>query len=124
MVLIRPARVEDAAAIAAIYAPYVLETTISFEEVPPGVEEMAGRIASITQHYPYFVAEADGAVIGYAYASQHRTRAAYRTSVDVAVYTVRGGQRRGVGRALYSALLPVAAERGYPRRLCRHRATQ
>ena len=113
MVLIRAARVEDAAAIAAIYAPYVLETTISFEEVPPGVEEMAGRIASITQHYPYFVAEADGAVIGYAYASQHRTRAAYRTSVDVAVYTVRGGQRRGVGRALYSALLPVAAERGY-----------
>ena len=113
MVLIRAARVEDAAAIAAIYAPYVLETTISFEEVPPGVEEMAGRIASISQHYSYFVAEAEGAVIGYAYASQHRTRAAYRTSVDVAVYAVRGGQRRGVGRALYSALLPAAAERGY-----------
>lgn len=111
--LIRAARVEDAAAIAAIYAPYVLETTISFEEVPPGVEEMAGRIASITEHYPYCVAEVEGAVIGYAYASQHRTRAAYRTSVDVAVYTVRGGQRRGVGRALYSALLPAAAERGY-----------
>ncbi|MGQ2933748.1 arsinothricin resistance N-acetyltransferase ArsN1 family B [Sphingopyxis sp.] len=103
----------DAPAVQAIYAPYVSDTTISFEEVPPDVTEIERRIATILPYHPYFVAEVEGRVVGYAYASEHRTRAAYRTSIDVAVYVAPGTQRRGVARALYSRLLPAAASMGY-----------
>ncbi|WP_077145629.1 arsinothricin resistance N-acetyltransferase ArsN1 family B [Sphingopyxis sp. KK2] len=103
----------DAPAVQAIYAPYVTSTTISFEEVPPDVAEMERRIAAILLKYPYLVAEVDGQVVGYAYASEHRTRAAYRTSVDVTVYVAPGAQRSGVARRLYSSLLPTAANMGY-----------
>lgn len=111
--VIRPAQVEDAEAIRAIYAPFVEETTVSFEEVPPDRAEMARRIETISTDYPFLVATRDEAVIGYAYASQHRTRAAYRTSVDVAVYVDPLAKGQGVGRALYEELLPRAAARGY-----------
>ena len=103
----------DAPAIQAIYAPYVTATTISFEEVPPDIMEVERRIAAILPHYPYLVAEVDGRVVGYAYASEHRTRAAYRTSVDVTVYVAPGAQRSGVARCLYSRLLPAAAGLGF-----------
>lgn len=103
----------DAPAVQAIYAPYVTSTTISFEEAPPDIGEMERRIAAILPKYPYLVAEVDGQVVGYAYASEHRTRAAYRTSVDVAVYVAPGAQRGGVARRLYSRLLPAAASLGY-----------
>lgn len=111
--LIRAATTADAAAIQAIYAPVVEHTAISFEETPPSVAEMAARVEATMQDYPYLVAELDGAVAGYAYASQHRTRAAYRTSVDVTVYIAEGARRSGVGRALYGKLLPALAERGF-----------
>ena len=104
---------EDAPAVQAIYAPYVADTTISFEEVPPDIMEVERRIAAIVPHYPYLVAEIDGRVVGYAYASEHRTRAAYRTSVDVTVYVAPGAQRSGVARCLYSHLLPAVASLGY-----------
>ncbi|MEM7701617.1 MAG: arsinothricin resistance N-acetyltransferase ArsN1 family B [Pseudomonadota bacterium] len=110
---IRPARVEDAEAIQAIYAPIVETTTVSFEEVAPSVEEIAERIAVTSAHYPFLVATRDEQVIGYAYASQHRTRAAYRASVDVAVYVSAIARGCGVGRALYAELLPLAAQHGY-----------
>lgn len=110
---VRQVTLADAAAVQAIYQPYVAETTISFEEVPPDRAEMARRIADISAHYPYLVAETGGQVIGYAYASQHRTRSAYRSSVDVAVYVEKTYHGRGVGRALYSELMPAAAARGY-----------
>lgn len=103
----------DAPAVQAIYAPYVRDTTISFEEVPPDITEIERRIAAILPDHPYFVAEVDGRVVGYAYASEHRTRAAYRTSIDVAVYVAPGTQRRGVARGLYARLLPAAASMGY-----------
>ncbi len=103
----------DAPAVQAIYAPYVSGTAISFEEVPPDIREIERRIAAILPHHPYLVAEEDGRVVGYAYASEHRTRAAYRTSIDVAVYVAPGMQRRGVARALYARLLPAAASMGY-----------
>lgn len=111
--IIRSAQVEDAEAIRAIYAPIVETTTISLEEVAPDLEEMARRIAAISKDYPFLVAEREGGVIGYAYASQHRTRSAYRTSVDVAVYAHQSARGQGVGRALYDQLLPQAARRGY-----------
>ncbi|EXS70606.1 acetyltransferase [Sphingobium sp. Ant17] len=111
--LIRSAMTGDACAIQAIYAPVVEHTAISFEEAPPSVVEMAARIEATLQDYPYLVAEQGGEVVGYAYASQHRTRAAYRTSVDVTVYIADGVRRTGVGRALYGHLLPDLAGRGF-----------
>lgn len=83
---IRTANVADATAIRAIYAPIVEGTAISFEEVPPSIAEMGERIATTLENYPYLIAERNGEVIGYIYASQHRSRAAYRWSVDVTVY--------------------------------------
>lgn len=103
----------DAPAIQAIYAPYVNDTIVSFEEIAPNIAEVERRIAAILPHYPYLVAEVDGQVVGYAYASEHRTRAAYRTSVDVTVYVAPGAHRSGVARHLYSRLLPAAASLGY-----------
>jgi L-amino acid N-acyltransferase YncA len=110
---IRTARPEDAAAIQAIYAPVVVETAISFEDEPPSVEEMQQRIASTLQTYPYLVAIRDGRVVGYAYASQHRARAAYRWAVDVTVYISEGERRTGLGYALYEALLPILVRQGF-----------
>ena len=80
---VRVATPADASAIQAIYAPMVLDTVISFELTPPTAEEMAARIAATLPTYPYLVAEVEGNVVGYAYASQHRAREAYRWSVDV-----------------------------------------
>ena len=110
---IREARPEDAAAIQAIYARIVTGTAISFEEVPPTIEEMRERIVTTQQTYPYLVAERDGRLVGYAYASQHRARAAYRWAVEVTVYIADGERRSGVGRRLYSELLPALAKQGF-----------
>jgi L-amino acid N-acyltransferase YncA len=98
----------DAARIAEIYRPYVADTLISFEEVAPTADEMAGRMRAVLEWTPWLVAEDDGGVIvGYAYASRHRERAGYRWSVDISVYVDEGWQRRGIGRALYAELVPI-----------------
>ena len=97
-----PAR--DAGRCAEIYRPYVLDTVISFEDEPPDEAEIRRRIEDISTRFPWLVAESDGEVVGYAYASPHRDRAAYRWAVDVAVYVSPGHHRRGVGRALYEEL--------------------
>jgi phosphinothricin acetyltransferase len=110
---VRIAHVSDAQAIQAIYAPMVESTAISFELEPPSVEEMAMRIESTLLTYPYLVAVRDGQVIGYAYASQHRAREAYRWSVDVTVYISPEAHRSGVGRALYDVLLPTLKKQGF-----------
>jgi phosphinothricin acetyltransferase len=112
-VRIRTATAMDAAEIQAIYAPLVEHTAISFEVDPPSVSEMAARIDSTLADYPYLVAERLGRTVGYAYANQHRTRAAYRSSVDVTVYIANEARRSGVGRALYTALLADLQERGF-----------
>lgn len=104
---IRTAAVADAVAIQGIYAPIVSTTAISFEETPPSAEEIAQRIATTLQTYPYLVAEEGGEIKGYAYASQHRARAAYRWAVDVTVYIAESARRQGVGRELYETLLPI-----------------
>lgn len=110
---VRVAGPVDAEAIQAIYAPVVLGTAISFEEVPPSAEEMRTRIESTLETYPYLVAVRNGIVVGYAYASQHRVRAAYRWAVDVTVYIAEDARRNGVGRRLYEALLPMLKSLGY-----------
>jgi L-amino acid N-acyltransferase YncA len=104
---------DDANAIAAIYAPYVRDTVISFETEAPDAAEMAARIRRIGVQYPWLVASIDDRVVGYAYACEHRARLAYRWSVDAAVYLDPSAQRRGVGRALYQRLFAVLRKQGY-----------
>ena len=113
MAEVRIATEEDARAIAAIYAPYVRETAISFEEVPPEADVMASRIASLLEAYPYLVFEDGGRVLGYAYGSQHRAKPAYRWSVETTVYVDRQAHRSGVGRALYAELLDLLTRQGF-----------
>jgi phosphinothricin acetyltransferase len=109
-VQIRPADPSrDAAACAAIYDPYVRDTAISFEASPPHPAEIAARIERFHQ---WLVAEDSSEVVGFAYGCPHRERAAYRWAADVSVYVAREHHRRGIGRALYGALLPALANRG------------
>ena len=82
------------------------------KDAPPDAAEMARRIADYGASHAWLVAERGGAILGYAYGSQHRTRAAYATSCDVAIYVDPACARQGVGRALYAALLPALAARG------------
>lgn len=114
MAEIRVATVADAAAIQAIYAPIVEQTVISFEVVAPTSAEIAQRISKTLESYPWLVwCDEQSVVQGYAYASQHRTRAAYQWSVDTTVYVANTAQRQGVGRALYQQLLATLRELGY-----------
>lgn len=111
--VIRLAATTDAAAINTIYAPIVEETIISLEFVSPSVEEMAQRIEAVTAHYPWLVCEHDGAIAGYAYASQHSARAGYQWAANVSVYVHAGWRGRGVGRGLYIGLLALLQAQGY-----------
>jgi L-amino acid N-acyltransferase YncA len=108
--MVREATAADAAACAAIYAPYVTDTAVSFETEPPGPDEMAARIAAA---HEWLVLEDGGRVVGYAYAGPFAPRAAYRWACEVSVYLERGRHRTGGGRALYAALLPRLAARGF-----------
>jgi L-amino acid N-acyltransferase YncA len=104
----------DAEQIAAIYAPNVTDTIISFEFEPPTAEEMRRRIELTLQRYPWLVCERQGGrVLGYAYAGAHGSRAAYQWSVDVSVYVHEEARRRGVGRALYASLIAALELQGF-----------
>lgn len=111
--LIRFAQPTDAGGILAIYAPYCESTCVSFEIVAPTIEQMQQRINHVTVGYPWLIGEIDGEIAGYVYASRHRERAAYRWSVDVAVYVAAQHQRRRLGRILYSTLFSILREQGY-----------
>ncbi len=99
--MIRDATPDDAAACAAVYAPYVADTAITFETEAPGPAGMRDRIAAA---HVWLVAEHAGRVVGYAYGGEHKSRAAYRWSCEVSVYLETGLRRSGTGRALYEAL--------------------
>jgi phosphinothricin acetyltransferase len=103
----------DAERVAGIYRPHVAEGLVSFEEVPPTTEQMTDRIRSTLAWTPWLVAEVDGEVAGYAYASRHRERAGYRWSVDISVYIDDRWHRRGLGRALYAELLNLLRRQGF-----------
>jgi phosphinothricin acetyltransferase len=114
MANIRMADTGDGAAVAAIYRPYVTDAVTSFETDAPGAAEMAGRIEKVLVHAPWLVSAGDGGeVTGYAYASPHRDRTAYRWSVDVAVYIHSAHHRRGLGRALYEKLFALLKLQGF-----------
>jgi phosphinothricin acetyltransferase len=98
----------DSARVAEIYAPFVEDTTISFEEVAPAADEIAERMHRVLAWTPWLVAtDENDRVIGYSYAAHHRERPGYRWSVDISVYVDPAFQRRGVGRGLYEELLPI-----------------
>ena len=111
--MIRLARSDDAAQVAAIYAPFVAGSSTSFEYSPPDAAEMAARIASTLAYAPYLVSEIRGEVLGFAYGSKHRERAAYQWSVDVSVYIHERARRKGVGRALYTSLFALLRLQGF-----------
>jgi phosphinothricin acetyltransferase len=112
--VIRDASAErDAAACAALYAPYVRDTPISLEDEPPTAREIAARIESTTRTHPWLVAHDETELIGYAYATRHRERACYRWATDVTVYVAPARQRSGIGRALYRTLFGLIAEQGF-----------
>lgn len=111
---IRPATLEDIPVVTNIYRPAVLSGTASFELEPPSVDEMRRRFETITgAGYPYLVAEHEGVVIGYGYASTYRTRPGYRFTVEDSVYVANGEQGKGVGRALLSRLIDDCTALGY-----------
>jgi L-amino acid N-acyltransferase YncA len=110
---VRDANEHDAEACAAIYAPYVTDTTVTFEYEPPSPAEMARRIATAQRAHAWLVLEDDGQVVGYACAGPYKERAAYRWSSEVSVYLEMGRRRSGSGRLLYEALFERLAERGF-----------
>jgi L-amino acid N-acyltransferase YncA len=103
----------DAAACAAIYAPHVQEGPVSFEERAPDAAEMAARIERYGSSHAWLVAEREGRMAGYAYATAFNERPAYRWSTSVSVYVAEEARGEGVGRALYEALFDRLRERGF-----------
>lgn len=124
---IRVAATEDAAAVREIYAPFCESTAVTFEEEPPSETEMANRIASTLEEYPWLVCEVDNAehcsassrtqsgdgdVVGYAYAHRLRERRAYDWVVELSVYVAESARRSGVGRGLYESLFAILERQG------------
>jgi L-amino acid N-acyltransferase YncA len=110
--IVRPATYGDAAAISRLYTPFVVASPVSFEESPPGADQIASRISS-KPRLPWLIAEVDSELCGFAYASLHRQRAAYRWSADCSVYVDPGHQGQGLGRALYGLLIADLTSLGY-----------
>ncbi len=112
---VRSATDADAEVCAAIYAPYVTDTAITFETDPPSTDEMARRITSAVRTHAWLVLEdgAEGLVVGYAYGSPFKPRDAYRWACEVSVYLAAGSRGSGGGRALYEALFTCLADRGF-----------
>lgn len=111
--VIRSATLADAATCCGIYNEHVLETIVTFETEPLTPDEMAGRIGEKLGRHDWLVAEAGGAVVGYAYYGTFRPRAAYNHSVETTVYVAPQASGRGLGTALYRALIASAGKKGY-----------
>jgi len=111
--VIRDARQDDARALLDIYAPFVTNTAVSFELTPPTAAEFEDRIASAQSQWAWLVAEREGEVAGYAYASAFRTRAAYRFTTETSAYVHPAHRGRGVAAALYRRLFEVLIAKGY-----------
>ena len=111
--MIRVARESDLPQILSIYAPYVENTTITFEYDVPCRREFMQRFQDITRQFPWLVWEEGGEILGYAYASHPYTRAAYRWCAEPSVYLKPQAQGRGIGRKLYAALEEILKLQGY-----------
>jgi L-amino acid N-acyltransferase YncA len=110
---VRPATVKDAGQCAEIYAPFVTDSWVSFESVPPDKIEMEFRIERALEFHDWLVADIGGKITGYAYGSGHRSREAYQHSCDVSVYVDQAFSRQGIGRTLYDALFARLKERKF-----------
>lgn len=109
--MMRFATPADAEALLAIYAQYI-ETSVTFEYVLPTAGEFRGRIEDYSREYPYLIHETDGVIDGYAYAHRFAPRAAYQWSAELSVYLDGAARGRGLGRALYAALMELLALQG------------
>ena len=112
MIEIRRATLSDAAFIADTYRPFVEDHWASFEQTAPSADDIAERITKAGDQYPWLIAEDDG-TLAYAYGSAHRTRAAYQTSVDVAIYAAPSARGKGIGKQLYHRLFEVLAKQNF-----------
>jgi L-amino acid N-acyltransferase YncA len=113
MNLLRLASPGDAEAILEIYAPYIENTSLTFETEVPSVTAFADRIKKYLHSWPWLVCEREGKIIGYAYASQYRERTAYQWSVECSVYIKDEYHRAGIARSLYSALFGILKQQGF-----------
>lgn len=111
-ITIRMANPADAQALLNIYAPYVINTAITFEYDVPSVEEFSSRIAHTLEKYPYLIAEEGGNILGYAYASPFHDRPAYDWAVETSIYVDQNIKHRGIGRKLHDALESTLREQG------------
>ena len=109
---IRNAGIKDVSLMLAIYAPYVEHTAITFEYTVPSEDEFLRRFHAITENFPWLVAEEDGKILGYAYASRFKERDAYQWAVETSIYVADGMRRRGVGRALHDKLQELLQDQG------------
>jgi len=109
---VRLATSADGPRLAEIYRPAVVGSTLSVEPLAPDGQEMARRVLATLADRPWLVAEADR-VLGYAYSGPHRARASYAWSVEVSIYADPAAHRRGIGRALYTALLAILRLQGF-----------
>lgn len=109
-VQVRNACEDDCDTLARIYSKYIMETTISFETSPVTPQEMLRRMRLIIRHCPYFVAELDGKVVGYAYAHPWKERAAYRHTLETTVYVDAAYTHQGIGSLLVKRLIAACKQ--------------
>lgn len=112
MVRVRQATVADAAAVLAVYAPYIEDTAITFETAVPTEEAFAARMEAVIGEYPYLVVECDGAIVGFAYAHRLGERGAYAWNAELSVYFADSHQSRGWGSVLFWALVDLLSQQG------------
>ena len=112
MSLIRLATPDDGAGILSIYAPYIENTSFTFETEVPSVEEFAERIRNYLINWPWLVCETDGKITGYAYAIRYRERTAYQWCTESSIYIHDDFQKAGIGKALYTALFEILRQQG------------
>lgn len=113
MIQVRAATLADAEALVRIYNPYVLNTTISYETQPVTAEVFRGRMAQIMEEHPYLVAEENGVLLGFAYASEFKTRAAYHWDVELSIYVDESCRGRGIGTLFMESLIKVLKSMNY-----------
>lgn len=111
--IIRPATIDDAAGLLAVYKPYVESTAITFEYEVPSVEEFEGRINTITPEFPWLVCEHEDTIAGYAYAHKHRDRTAYQWSPESTIYLSEAYHGKGIARVLYEAVFAILKMQGF-----------
>ena len=111
--MIRLAKPSDAAGILDIYAPYIRDTSITFETDVPTIPDFGKRINSYLENWPWLVDEQDGIITGYAYASRYRERVAYQWGVECSVYIHDNFQRKGIAKALYTKLFAILKSQGF-----------